>query len=105
MAGKCIFLIFVDSFLNFCKASRVRAFTPCARAYCTDLYENLVGGQVLSYDHLIKIRAKMRVHEAKTHVLVMPYKNSETSQQKSRKCVLRPFYSLLSIRPKYYESS
>ena len=43
-----------------------------------------------------------------------PYKNSETSQQKSRKCVFRPFlnrhqkklfYSLLLIRPKYYESS
>ena len=27
----------------------------------------------------------MRVHET------MPYKNSETSQQKSRKCVFRPF--------------
>ena len=29
----------------------------------------------------IKIREKMRVHEAKTRALGMPYKNSQTSQQ------------------------
>merc|ERR1711954_427719 len=62
----------------------------------------------------IKIRAKMRAHEAKTRALAMPYKDSDPSQQKSRKCVFRQFfnrhqkklfYSLLLIRPKYYESS
>ena len=56
---------------------------------------------------------KMRVHEAKTRALAMPYKNSETSQQKSSKCIFRSFmnrhqkklfHSLLSIRPKYFES-
>ena len=68
-----------------------------------------------SYRHIfIKIRTKMRVHEAKTRTLAMPYKNSETRQQKSRKCVFRPFlnrnqkklfYSFFQTRPKYYESS
>ena len=75
IAEKRIFLIFVDSDLNICKASQVRAFLYL----CTDNYEN-----------------------------------SDTSQQKSRKCVFRPFlnrhqkklfYSLFPIRPKYYESS
>ena len=56
----------------------------------------------------------MCVHEAKTLALAMPYKDSDPSEQKSRKCVFLPFlnrhqknkfYSLLSIRPKYYESS
>ena len=56
----------------------------------------------------------MRAHEAKTRALAMPYKDSDPSQQKSRKCVFRPFlnrhqkklfYSLLLIRQKYYESS
>ena len=46
--------------------------------------------------------------------MAMPYKNSDTSQQKSRKSVFGPFlnrhqkklfYTLLSIRPKYHESS
>ena len=45
MAKKHIFLIFVDLDLNLFKASQVRAHL------CTDLYENLVGGQVLSYEH------------------------------------------------------
>ena len=56
----------------------------------------------------------MRAHEAKTRALAMPYKDSDPSQQKSRKCVFRPFlnrhqkklfYSLFQTRPKYYESS
>jgi len=48
----------------------------------------------------------MRVHEAKTRALAMPFKNSETSQQKSRKCVFRPFFNwLFQTRPKYYEFS
>ena len=56
----------------------------------------------------------MRAHEVKTRALAMPYKDSDPSQQKSRKCVFRPFlnrhqkklfYSLLLIRQKYYESS
>ena len=88
MAEKRIFLIFVDSYLNFCKASQVRAFSTRARAslhgflcrllcssdldlvtplsecarlrlvcahLCTDLYENLVGGQVLFYKHKFQI--------------------------------------------------
>ena len=33
----------------------------------------------------------MRAHEAKTRALAMPYKDSDPSQQKSRKCVFRPF--------------
>ena len=37
------------------------------------------------------IRAKIHAHEAKTHALAMPYKDSNSSQQKSRKCVFRPF--------------
>merc|ERR1711954_635383 len=62
----------------------------------------------------IKIRAKMRAHEAKMRALAIPYKDSDPSQQKSRKCIFRPFlnrhqkkffYSLLLIRQKYYESS
>ena len=56
----------------------------------------------------------MRAHEAKMCALAMPYKESDSSQQKSRKCIFRPFlnrhqkklfYSLLLIRQKYYESS
>ena len=48
MAEKRIFLILVDSDLNLYKASQVCTF-PLERAHlCTDLYENLVGGQVLS---------------------------------------------------------
>ena len=56
----------------------------------------------------------MRAHEAKTRALAMPYKNSDASQQKSRKCVFRPFLnrhhkkvivSLFQTRPKHYESS
>ena len=58
----------------------------------------------------IKIRAKMRAHEAKTRALAMPYKDTDPSQQKSRKCVLhwhqkKLFYSLFQSRQKYYESS
>ena len=62
----------------------------------------------------MKILAKMCAHEAKTRALAMPYKDSDPSQQKSRKCVFRPFlnrhqkklfYSLLLNRQKYYESS
>ena len=48
-AEKRIFLIFVDSDLNLFKASQVRAHL------CTDLYENLVGSQVLSYEHKFEI--------------------------------------------------
>ena len=33
----------------------------------------------------------MHAHEAKTRALAMPYKDSDPSQQKSRKCVFRPF--------------
>ena len=49
---------------------------------------------------------------ASNHNFCSPYKNSEMSQQKSRKCVFQPFlnrhqkkliYSLLLIRQKYYE--
>jgi len=56
----------------------------------------------------------MRAHEAKTRALAMPYKDSDPSQQKSRKCVFRRFlnrhqkklfYSLFQSRQKYYESS
>ena len=54
IAEKRIFLIFVDSDLNLCKASQVRAFSPHAHL-CTDLYENLVGGQVLSYEPKFQI--------------------------------------------------
>ena len=62
----------------------------------------------------IKIRTKMRAYEAKTCALAMPYKDSDPSQQKSRKCVFRRFlnrhqkkifYSLFQSRQKYYESS
>ena len=62
----------------------------------------------------IKICPKISAHEAKTRVLAMHYKDSDPSQQKSRKCVFRPFlnrhqkklfYSLLLIRQKNYESS
>merc|ERR1711942_587273 len=61
----------------------------------------------------IKICVKMRAYEAKTCALAMPYKDSDPSQQKSRKCVFWPFlnrhqkklfYSLFQNRPKYYES-
>ena len=56
----------------------------------------------------------MHAHEAKTRAFAMPYKDSDPSQQKSRKCVFWPFlnrhqkklfYSLFQNRPKYYESS
>ena len=33
----------------------------------------------------------MRAHEAKTRLLAMPYKDSDPSQQKSRKCVFGHF--------------
>ena len=36
------------------------------------------------------LMAKMRAHEAKTRALAMPYKDSDLSQQKSRKYVFRP---------------
>ena len=42
-------------------------------------------------DHQPIFRAKIRVHEAKTRALAMPYKDSDPSQQKSRKCVFRSF--------------
>ena len=62
----------------------------------------------------MKIHAKMRAHELKTRALAMHYKNSDMSQQKSRKCGFLPFlnrhqkkifYSLLLNRQKCYESS
>ena len=55
MAEKRIFLIFVDSDLNLCKASQVRAFRLVREHLCTDLYENLVDGQVLSYEDKFEI--------------------------------------------------
>ena len=76
------------------------------------------------------IKSKCKIHKMRPHeekqmcknfenwpsnpIFCSPHKNSETSQQKSRKCVFRPFlnrhqkklfYSLLLIRQKYYESS
>ena len=42
MAEKRIFLIFVDLDLNLCKAR----FRLVRAHLCTDLYENLVGGQI-----------------------------------------------------------
>ena len=44
MAEKRIFLIFVDSDLNLCKALQVGALSPL----CTDLYENLVKYYVMN---------------------------------------------------------
>ena len=38
-------------------------------------------------DHQPNFHAKMHAHESKTRALAMPYINSDTSQQKSRKCV------------------
>ena len=40
----------------------------------------------------------MRVHEAKTRALAMPYKNSETSQQKPRKALGLKVFNKISIR-------
>ena len=39
----------------------------------------------------IKIRAKMRVHEAKTGALAMPYKNSETSKKNQERAFWASF--------------
>ena len=72
-----------------------------------------------NYVHKIVLDHQPNFHkdpfkEAKTLALAMPFKNSDTGQQKPRKYVFRPFinrhqkklfYSLFSIRPKYYESS
>ena len=35
----------------------------------------------------------MHAHEAKMRALAMPYKDSDPSQQKSKKCVFRPFFN------------
>ena len=54
MAEKRIFSIFVDLDLNLCKASRVHAFSPRARASLRGSL-CLVGGEVLSYEHKFQI--------------------------------------------------
>ena len=73
-------------------------------------FETYVHKYLTTNQIFIKIRAKMRAYEAKMRALAMPYKNSDTSQQKSRKYVFglfwikKSFYSLFQPRPKYYES-
>ena len=62
MAEKRILLIFVDSDLNLCKASQVRSFRLVGAHLCTDLYENLVGGQVLSMNISFKLHKDPSFH-------------------------------------------
>ena len=76
-------------------------------------FETYVHKIVLDHQPNFHVQRCERTRQKK-RALAMPYKDSDPSQQKSRKCVFRPFlnrhqkklfYSLFQNRPKYYESS